>query len=218
MYLRKTLVTCAALALAVGTGAVSAQAQFAGTTGTNHYFIGTSAGPGSEYKLTTDVVFNFLTASTYYSVAAGTNVNAVLTLSGFTSGNATASGSTVYQSLADVTESITALSGPHTNLLTMTGASGLFTGSGSTASITLTGTNMFTSDYYHLGGTQSADTELKIVGGAPLHLVGNSIHAFRAESLSNVFHSSSVPEASTLLGLGGLLVGGGLLGLRRRKA
>jgi len=238
MRLRKTLIACSVLAVLIGAGMNHAHADgFANITGGVFSFDSTKGfSSGATFGGSTATVFDFTINTEFYNVAAGTPIPAIITLSGTLDGSAIGTSvfggqQIVYQGLKNVTETVTATSGAHTNLLSVSGATGAINGIGNSATFSLSGSNIFSSDYFspsHLAGVQSqsilltTDSSLMVSGSTmssgPVTQTTGALGNFTGVAQSDIFRSSSVPEASTLLGLGGLIVGGGLLGLRRRKA
>lgn len=239
MVLRKTLLSCAALTLLTGMALSNAHAQpptqlsFLGGVfnfdGTNFTNAGGSGG--------TATTFSFVENAGTLTTFTGANVGAYIVLSGTISGGAsevTAGGSSfVQQTLTGVTEQVIAngtggfASG--TNLLSVSSTNATLSGSGSHLTFSLSGTDLFSSSYFNVAGAQSqtmlltTSSPLSVTGGTTTTsggitvTSGGTLGGFSGTAYSNVFNSSSVPEASTLLGLGGLVLGGGFFGLRRRK-
>jgi hypothetical protein len=145
---------------------------------------------------------------------------------------------TLTQNLTGVTESIVSNGGsgnPFTagsNLISVSSTSAMLSGSvgGNNLTFSLAGNGIFSSDYFNLSGAQNQTMQLTTSSALGLASVSNTytgfgytvqtgtLGSFSATAHSNVFNSGSVPEASTLIGLGGLVLGGGFFGLRRRKA
>jgi hypothetical protein len=232
MVLRKTLLSWAALGALTCASLMQARAQ------TQLNFTGGVFNfSGNTFSATTDVLFNYVTVNGSQTVV--TPFNAFLTLSG-TAGTATEvtqSGTQlgVTTSLTNVSESITAAQSGDgitsgQTLVAFSGQSGTLGGANSTISFTLSSPgNIFSSDVFALYGPEnttlqlSPSTVLSVTGSSMSYAGGYTIttgtlNAFSATGNSNVFNAASVPEASTVIGLGGLVLGGGFLGLRRRKA
>jgi len=231
MVLRKTLLSCAGIALLAGVGLSNANADtyFGSVTGGVFKFDGTNFTSGtSGFASPVSTTFNFLVDATVIFKTAGITVDAKLTLSGVADGSAAQLNGAVFQKLKDVTETITE-NGTSLNLVsTINPVNATLSGSGQSLNFSIAGNNLFNSDYFNLTGRQiqtitfNTDSVLGVTGthpiaGFPNYTLG-TLNSFSATATSNLFSSSSVPEASTLIGLGGLVLGGGLLGLRRRKA
>jgi hypothetical protein len=233
MVLRKTFMSLVALGALTCVGLMHAQAQSTQLNFTGGVFNFS----GSTFSETTDVIFNFATINGVQTSFA-TPFQAQLTLSG-TIGTASEYVNNGKQIgvLAGVTglnESITAISSESgitagQQLVGFTGGSATLGGVGKTISLTLgTNTSLFKSDVFALAGPENTTLQLNAnqvlsVSGSTatygtLKVTTGSLNAFTATGKSNVFNAASVPEASTLIGFGGLLLGGGFFGLRRRKA
>jgi len=114
------------------------------------------------------------------------------------------------------------------NLLTVTGTgdvsgkingkTGAFTGDSSLGQ-TVTYTSAIPDIAAFLAGTSGGNYSIGLAlgGGTKLNSNGQLLAHFGASG-AGTFQASPVPEMSTLVGFGGLFVGGGLLGLRRRRA
>jgi hypothetical protein len=231
MVLRKTLLSWVAL------GALTCASLLQARADTQLNFTGgVFSFSGNTFSATTDVVFNYVTVNGSQTVV--TPFNAFLTLSG-TAGTATevTQGGTqigVTTSLTNVSESITAAQSGFgitdgQTLVAFSGQSGTLGGAGKTISFSLASSgSIFSSDVFKLYGPEN--TTLQLSPSTVLSVTGSStssgaytvttgtLNAFSATGKSNVFNAASVPEASTVIGLGGLVLGGGFLGLRRRKA
>lgn len=239
MVLRKTLLSCAALTLLTGMALSNAHAQ----PPTQLSFIGgifdftsgsglTNAG-GSGGTTTT---FSF--ANNAGSTVTFNGVSAYIVLSGSLSGSATevsvGGSNIVQQNLTGVTETIVANGSggfaAGTTLLSVNASSALLSGSGNSLTFSLGGTDLFSSNYFDVHGIDNqtmlltTNSALGLSSVTSSNTVGNitvstgTLGSFDASASSNVFNSTAVPEASTLMGLGGLVLGGGFFGLRRRKA
>jgi hypothetical protein len=218
MILRKTFVSCATLALLIGTGITDAHAgDFASATGTPGAFNFTK---GSGFSLsgtqTSSLTINGTTYATDITFTATTNP----------SSPSVYMGGVLVQNLTGITETFTNTAPGGGTLLTLTNGSGTLVGGYDShgnydVSINVSGNNILSSPLYG-GGTalSGVQTDLITLTGVPVPITesGGQLESFTGNLGSQSFTSSSVPEASTLLGLGGLVVGGGLLGLRRRKA
>jgi len=237
MVLRKILLSCAALALLTGMAGSAANAQIQ-LSFLGGVFDFSSSGFTASGGSTTST-FDFYSNAGSVVSFNGQNVQATITLSGSLSGLATAvtvgSTSIVQQNLSGITETITATGSngpfaPGTNLLSVSASSATLSGSGHNLTFSLAGNDIFTSDVFHVGGAQTQTLLASTDNALGLSSVSSSttsggitvstgtLGSFTATAHSNVFNSGSVPEASTLMGLGSLVLGGGLLGLRRRKA
>jgi hypothetical protein len=192
---------------------------------------------GSTFSASTDVVFNYYTVNGSQTVV--TPFNAFLTLSGTvgSASEATLSGQQISVSagLTNVSETITAAQSGFgitsgQTLVAFANQSATLSGAGKTISFSFTSPNaVFSSDVFqsHLYGPESEN--LQLTPSSVLSVTGSTtnygavavttgtLNGFTATGGSNVFNAASVPEASTLLGLGGLVLGGGFIGLRRRK-
>jgi hypothetical protein len=122
----------------------------------------------------------------------------------------------IVTTFTNVTESVTA--GGHNLVSTVSPQTATFSAvNGSqTGSLFLSGNNIFSSEYFKASGIETDSISFKTTSGT-FNTSGGKLSSFQAKTLSNTFSATSVPEASTMLGLGGLVLGGGLLGLRRRK-
>jgi hypothetical protein len=236
MVLRKTLLSCAALTLMTGMALSTAQAQtqlsflggvfnFDGTSFTN-------AGGASG----TATTFSFVDNAGTTIDLNGQNVTASIVLSGTVSGAATevtvGSTSFIQQSLTGVTEKIIANGSggftAGTTLIAVSSTDATLSGTGHNLTFSLAGSGLFSSNYFSVGGPGSqtmllsTNNALSVTGttstSGGISVTTGTLGAFTGTAYSNVFNSSSVPEASTLMGLGGLVLGGGFLSLRRRKA
>jgi hypothetical protein len=242
MVLRKTLASCAALALLAGLGATQAKADvqlsFLGGvfdfSGSGFTSSGGSTGTTFEFVENGGVTTSF-----------GNTVSAHIILTGTLSGSATTvtgnGVNTLTQNLTGVTESIVSNGGSGnpfaagSNLISVGSTSAMLSGSvgGNNLTFSLAGHNIFSSDYFNVSGAQNQTMQLTTSSALGLASVSNTytgfgytvqtgaLGSFSATAHSNVFNSGTgpaVPEASTLIGLGGLVLGGGFFGLRRRKA
>jgi hypothetical protein len=215
MVLRKTLLSCAALGVLTGASLMQAHAQSQlNFTGGAFNF------SGSTFSASTTVAFN-------YAIVGGTTftntppVTAYLTLTG-TAGTATAtpfgSQTVITDTLTNVSESINLGSPTGTQLVGYTGQSLSLLGAGHTLDLNFSSPNsVFTSGVFSLYGPETESLALTTNG--TVGASGGALTGFSsATGTSNTFNAASVPEASTMIGLGGLVLGGGFLGLRRRKA
>jgi len=239
MVLRKTLLSCAALTLLTGMALSNAHAQ----PPTQLSFLGGvfdfTSGTGFSNVAGSQSAFSYVENAGTTINLNGSGVAAYIVLSGSLSGGATevSVGGTniVQQNLTGVTESIIAANnGPGwtagSTLMTVSATGATLSGSGTNATFTLSGNDLFSSNYFNVAGAQSqtmlltSTTALGVTGGTSTTsgsitvTTGGTLNSFTANAYSNVFNSSSIPEASTLMGLGGLVLGGGFFGLRRRKA
>jgi hypothetical protein len=233
VVLRKNFLAWIALGALTTAGSLAAQAQSTQLNFTGGVF---SFNNGT-FTDTTNVVFNYVTigGSQY---AFNPPIQASLTLSGDvgTATNVTLNGTQIAVSagLTNVTETIKATQSGQgitsgETLVSYSGQSGMLAGAGKTISFGLTSPgNIFTSDVFALYGPENTTLQLtpssvlSVTGstmnyGSGVAVTTGTLNAFSATGKSQVFNAASVPEASTLIGLGGLVLGGGLLGLRRRK-
>jgi hypothetical protein len=204
-----------ALLASLGTTHAGAQATFGTVAGSTSdaFSFGSSFGTSGNGTTTP---FTFSVNSTNGPlVFGGTTVSGLFTLSG-TAGTATSLGSPGHfiETVTDVSESIT--SGANT-LVSTSGQTGYLIGYATgKVEFVLGGSNLFSSDYYTLSGKQSE--VLNFSTASTPTVTAGTLSSFNGTLTSGAFRSSSVPEASTLIGLGGLVLGGGFFGLRRRKA
>jgi len=231
--MRKLLVpvsiAAAAVAMVAGLASTPAVAgggtfaQFFQTTSSQPFvFTNISAGVGGLLKTNpVAVTFTFLKPTSFG--AAGTPINATLTLIGGTSGSAVSGGGITDQGMGLVSMIFQTTGAHPVNLLTVTSTSSSLFGitggnTGALTSDTKAGaTIIYSSSVLALKSGGNKDFTLGFSSLQPTFMkAGDGIlQSFKASGTGTF--AAPVPEASTMVSFGVLMLGGGLLVFARRK-
>jgi len=199
-------------------------ATFSAASGSSFDFMnGTGSFESGTGSLATagPITFQFLTANS--SGFGTTPFSALVTVTSSASG-AGSSGALTDQGMGTTTFTFTTTGGSPTTLLTVTSTNasiyGLTGGRTATLADSSLGSNIisYSSPFLTFGATGKNSYALSLVGlSSQLGLGGNSLLSGFHSSGTGAFSAAPVPEASTLISFGLLILGGGIFLMRQRK-
>jgi hypothetical protein len=220
------LLSCAVSAPALAGGGGSTFAQFYQSTANNAFHFTNSGSAGTFVTNSAPVTFEFLKPTTFG--AAGTPISATLTFLATTNGPASTSGGITSESFSTVTAVFTSTTGK-VNLLTLTAtvpgggsSAGTIAGQAGGNAAGLFGSTKggdavsFTSSVLSGLGSKG-DYSLSFSSLQPAFLTAGDgiLESFKASGTGTF--GSPVPEASTMISFGVLVLGGAILIFARRK-